>query len=434
MVERLWPTLSPLAEQVTRFRAEAGPGTASQILRQLEAGTHAVVGGPGAWKLTAYFNFDRILLIDPTHPQYAPERTPHLDPRLALLMCAAWHPQVQVDLVNLGMDAFSSPSASQVIQLHEPFDPDLVANSPPAVFAREDTDPLPLELRRPDKRRLIYFNRLGSGRGLFCAECWTAVPCPRCGSTRIHYAPIQSAYVCPECSLAERDLRCPSCHLMTLVSVLPGLESVTRRPGDLILHGPVSSDRMPAHFDSVIGTSQLLEPLAGFWPEQVIYVHAEGQVGLLADWPRALDMALRLAALYDNPELEGLHIVSGRLVEQLGQRVDAQVLTQHYTAELELRSLAGLPPYGTLYHFHAISARSNALAEARRHLGERLHKLPATTLLRLGTSYRQGGAHRLAGWLLNGEVTLRELQELRWELHRLDVALTIHALRGPWVW
>jgi hypothetical protein len=431
LVERLWPVLAPKAEALSRYRAEAGPGVASQMLRQLNAGPHCVMGGPSAWKLAAYFAFDRVIVIDPTHPQFAAERTPHLDPRLALLLCAS--SDTKVDLINLGVNALQAIKPVRALHIHEPFDPEAVA-TPAATFVREDTDPLPLELRRPDKRRLIYFNRLGSGRGLFCAECWTAVNCTRCGSSRIHYSPAHVTYNCPECGMSDRDLRCPSCHLMTLVSVLPGLESVTRRPGDLILHGPVSADRIPAQLDSVIGTSHLLEPLAGFWPQQIVYVHAEGRVGLLADWPQAIDMALRLAALYDNAELEGVHIVSGRLVEQLGAAAGSEQVATAYRAELDLRELAGLPPFGTLYHLRATSSRSAALAEARQHLGKRLRALPDTVLLRIGTSFRQGGAHRLAGWLLNPRITLRELQELRWELHRMNAALTIHAIRGPWVW
>jgi hypothetical protein len=340
----------------------------------------------------------------------------------------------QVALINLGLDTFDGAIRPASLKIHEAYEPLATSSLPGPTVTREDTDPLPLELRRPDKRRLIYFNRLGSGRGLFCSECWTAVNCPRCGSSRIHYAPARSAYSCPDCRVIEKDLRCPSCHQMTLVSVLPGLESVTRRPGDLILHGPLSSDRIPVHVESVIGTSQLLDPLPGFWPQQVIYVHAEGRVGLMADWPAAVDMAARLAALYDNPQLESVHVVGSQVAEQLGGEVTPALLRQRYSEEMELRELAGLPPFGTLYHLRATSARSGPLAVARKYLGERLHSLSGTTLLRIGTSYRQGGAYRLAGWIVNAEVTLRELQGLRWELHRMDVALSVHALRGPWVW
>nr|MDQ3023544.1 hypothetical protein [bacterium] len=316
--------------------------------------------------------------------------------------------------------------------IHEPYEP-LQSVTEPRPGSVEDGDPLPLELRRPDRRRLVYYNRLGSGRGLYCAECWSDVACPRCGSSRIHYAPSATRYTCPDCGLSERDLRCPRCNLITLVSVLPGLESVSRRPGDLILHGPASPSHTQDSYASIFGTSQLLDPVAGFWPELIVYVHAEGRVGLMADWPGAIDMALRLRALYNNPQLGELHIVSARLREQLGSSTDAQQVGAQYESELGLRELAGLPPYGTLYHLRAVSAKSSALGEARLAIGEYLQAQPDTRLLRLGTSFRQGGAYRLAAWLVNPSITLEKMQNLRWQLQRMDATLTIQALRGPWV-
>jgi hypothetical protein len=433
MIERLWPVLVPLAHHVSRFRPDAGPGTAGQILRLLTAGPHTVIGGPGTWKLVAYHAFDRILLLDPTHPQYSPERTPHLDPRLALLLSAANHEAARVDFVHLGFDAISGIGRNIELAFHEPAEPPIRPGARPALTEQSDVDPLPLELRRPDLRRLVYFNRLGSGRGLYCAECWSAVACPQCGSARIHYSPRRHAYVCPDCTAEERELRCPGCHLIALVSVLPGLESVTRRPGDLVLQGPQLDIPPPTQWHSVIGTAHLLDPVPGYWPQQITYVHADGRVGLSADWPGAIDMALRLAALYDNPELASVHIVSARLVEQFGETATPQEIQQRFDGERELSGLAGLPPYGTLYHLRGIAARQGALEDGRRLLGENLHELPGTTLLRLGTSFRQGGVFRFGGWLINPDLALRELQELSWKLHRAEVTLAIHPLRGPWI-
>jgi primosomal protein N' len=433
MIERLWSILAPLAGQLARFKPEAGLSIAAHIQRMLARGPAAVVGGPGAWKLAAYCPFDRIIIIDPSHPQYASERTPHLDPRLALLLCSAQNENTTtLDLVNFGLDALHGWVPDVPFQLHQPYNP-LSTESPPA-DAVEDIDPLPLILRRPDKRRLVYYNRLGSGRGLYCAECRSSVTCPRCGSVRVHFSGQLPAYVCPDCSWRARDLRCPRCHLMNLASVLPGLEAVTARPGDLVLRGPTTRAGQHNGYASVIGTSQLLEPVAGFSPEQLIYIHAEGRGGLVADWPAAMDMVLRLRALYDNPHLSEVHVVSETLVGQLGRNADSHKVEAAYLTELNLRELTGLPPFGTLYHFTLVAARLPSLNVARQQLGETLHSLPDTQMLRIGTAYRQRSAHRLGAWLINPTLSMQQVQELRWLLHRLEVTLIARAMRGPWVW
>jgi predicted RNA-binding Zn-ribbon protein involved in translation (DUF1610 family) len=465
-LDRLWPQLVGIADSISRFRPDSGPSAASYILHALEAGGHAVLGGPGAWKLPAYARFDRIIVVDPTHPQYAAERTPHLDPRLALLVSASaavgaelmlgplsnaepgFHPTTSanpperaehvlgpyslptIDFIELGLSALDGRSADITLHLHAPHEPPASSGQPQVQAV--DTDPLPLVLRQADRRRLVYFNRLGGGRGLHCMECHAAVNCPRCGSARIHWSVAGNAYACPDCGFSVPDLRCARCGLQTLAALLPGLEAVNRRSGDVVLQGP-AAQRLPAKWQTVLGTAQLLDPVPGLWPEEIIYVNAEGRLGLTADWPAAVDMALRLRSLYDNPELRSVHIVSTRLSEQFGAQLDTATLAESYRMELGLRDLGGLPPFGTLYHLRLTAARTAALDSARHELGAALHEHPGTSLLRLGREYREGGAHRLGGWLVNPQLELRTLQELRWRIHRLGATLTVNPLRGPWL-
>jgi hypothetical protein len=430
LLDRLWPALAPWAARVARFLPESGPGAAGHILRRL--GTRrgqAVAGGPGAWKLAVYGRFDRVLLLDPSHPQYASERAPGLDPRLGLILALAHQSSARLDMLDVGLSAWDGRGTLRHVALLDAYEP---AEGGPPVRGRVDTNPLPLELRQPGVRRLVYFNRLGSGRGLRCVECARAVVCPQCGSARVHYSAAQAGYLCPQCGYSARELRCPECGLATLAAQVPGLEAVALRKGDFVVHGMGGERRAHPESQTVLGTAQLLEPLTGFWPQEVVYVHADARVAQFDDWPQALDMAARLAALYSNPELRYTYIVSARLRAQLGAALSAEQLATQWGLELKLRRLAGLPPYGCLYRLRLRAGTLKAAAAGRLELGRVLQAHPGTRLLRLGRPYEEQGAARLAGHLINPALSARELQELRWEVYRAGARLSITPLCGPW--
>ncbi|HES58238.1 MAG TPA: hypothetical protein ENO21_02285, partial [Firmicutes bacterium] len=189
MLDRLWPGLLACARSITRYRSGLSPGAVAHILGQLEGtGGHGVLGGPSAWKLAAYARFDRVIVIDPTHPQYTAETFPHLDPRSALLLCQRTG---QVDLLELGMSLFDGAVAMPRLTIYPQYS-ESSGVDPPA--ARRDLNPLPLELRQTGTRRLIYFNRLGSSRGFVCMECHAAVGCPACGSSQLRFSAAEGTY------------------------------------------------------------------------------------------------------------------------------------------------------------------------------------------------------------------------------------------------
>lgn len=437
MLDRLWPLLASYAARVMRFRPEGGASAAGHILRQLRTAPGQVVAGlAGAWKLAAYGVFHRVVLLDPSHPQYAPERYPGLDPRLALLLAlcggasATAHPAAGVDVVELGLSAWDGRSAIPRLELLDAFEP---PSGQPSPGGRADTNPLPLELRQPGRRRLVYFNRLGSSRGLRCIECQSGVVCPQCRSPRIHFSAVQRAYTCPQCGFSSRELRCGSCGMATLSAQLPGLEAVTLRPGDLLVQGRAPARMAAGNCETVLGTSQLLEPPAGFWPQDVVYVHAEAHAAQLDDWPQAVDMAARLWALYANPELQQAYLVSDRFRGQLGPQLSRQQLSEQWLMELNLRRLAGLPPFGCIYKLQLLAGTRKAVALAREQLGRALQALPDTRLLRLGRPYEVHGRFQLAGLCINPALQPSELQQLRWSIFRAGARLNCIAVRGPWL-
>jgi hypothetical protein len=430
MLDRLWGKLAPWASRCHRFQPEAGSAAAAIALHGLRtSGGQLVAGGPAAWKLLLYAAFDRVLLLDPSHPRFQPERYPALDCRIALLACCIeW--QASLDLVELGISAFDGACLLPQAALLEPHGPDL--DAPPPV-GRVDTDPLPLELRQPGRRRLVYFNRLGSGRGLACAECRSPVGCPDCGSRRIHYSADTGFFRCPECSYQARDLRCPACGLGNIAILQPGLEAVTRRPGDYLVHRDRRQRASHSEHGSVFGMAELLEPLAQFWPQELVYIHAESEPLVLDDWPVALDMAARLWTLYSNPELEYCYVVSSRLLTQLGPSLTAAQIRTQWDGEMKLRRLAALPPFGRLMRL-AIAAETLAkAAEGRKLTGAFLKSHPETSMLRLGTPYRERRGFRCSGLFANSGVGYRELMELRWQVYKSGAALFLSPLRGPWL-
>lgn len=432
LIDRLWPALAPWAGQCLRYRPESGPGSSAYLLLRLgEPGGLLCASGPGGVKLAAHAHFDRVILIDPTHPQYEPSRTPYLDPRLALLLTLAQEAGPRLDLLELGLSALDGAAAALPIRLWAPHEQPDTAESEPRRGQHTDTDPLPLPLRQPDVRRLIYFNRLGSGRGLSCAECHSSVSCPNCGASSVYYRLKPAGYLCPVCKWQNRELRCASCGLATLAMQSPGLEALAPRAGDIVVSG--STHKPPsAQTTRLIGTASLLDEESAFWPQEIVYMHCETRLGPSSDWPAALDMALRLRALYANPQLESLHIVSARLQEQFGDELGSAAIARQFKQEQGLRRLAGLPPFGCLYELHCTAASRALLTEARRLLGEALSSHPGTTLLRLGRPYAQARALRLSGYLANAQLTLRELWDLRWQLFGAKTTLHIHARRNPW--
>ena len=443
MLQRLWPVLSPWAARVARCHSSSGPSAAAWLLAQPGQGGFAVLGGPGAWKLAVYGGFDRIVLVDPSHPQYTAERGPGLDVRQGLLAAAAMREGVALDLVELGLSAWDGTSQLGSIRLWEPNQPADDGSAAPMA----DTDPLPLKLREPGVKRLVYFNRLGASRGLKCMECEAQVACPQCASRQLHYSSQQRRYSCVSCGWHHNSLRCQHCGMMVLAMLAPGLESVVRRPGDLLVHGKAPAKVHP-ETSSVIGTAHLLEPPAGFWPQQVVYIHAEDQRELLDDWPRAVDMAARLSALYANPQLAGAHLVSERITRQLekeeteetgplteeqSRTLSSADIAEKLDVEFRLRSLASLPPYDCLYYVELLAGSLRHGAKVRELLGKRLHALEDVSLLRLGRPYAARSRWQVAGMFACKDVSYEWLQRLRWDIFREDAFLALRPLRGPWL-
>jgi hypothetical protein len=435
MLDRLWPALAGLAPQLLRHAVTQPPGALAQLLYSLEQAGQGqpglvVAGSEAAWRLAGYAEFDRAILLDPSHPQWQPEGAPWLDPRGALLLALARR-GTPLDIIELGLSAFDG-QVQPSFSIYPPHDPAALEHGPPGSLPA-DTNPLPFELRQPHLRRLVYFNRLGASRGLQCAECGSCVPCPRCGSRAVHYSAQRRNFVCPDCGLSEHELRCPRCGLGTLAARLPGLEAMRVRPGELLVHGPQAVEPGPEHY-AILGTAQLLEPVTGFWPEQVVYLDPEERDLLGSDWREALDMAARLAALYANPALHEVCIVSARLAARLAEHtlVPEQAAVE-CLLESRLRKLGGLPPYGCLYHLRALADRPAPLAATRELLGSRLSQEAGTSLLRLGKPFTRGRRAELHGFLLNPELAWPTLQELRWEVHAQGATLSIAAGRGPWL-
>ena len=429
MQERLWPHLQSLAPRLHWYGSDSGISVASHILSKLDEGAQVVFGGPAAWKLAAWGSFDNVLIVDPGHPQFSADREPHLDYREALLACLAGT-NARLSLLEMGLSVFDGNSLLDRLRIDPPRQPDLALATHDGSV---DKDPLPLHLRQPDIRRLVHFNRLGSSRGLRCVDCGSLVDCPHCGSRRIHFSQAARAYQCPDCSFSDPRLRCAKCGLATLSSQLPGLESVQRRPGDLIMHGTSAVPETAAEVNCLIGTSHLLEPLAGFIPEQVVHVHADNPVGYLENWPQELDMLARLVSLYSPTDSHAAWLVSERLPELLGTELDAAQLAQLYMQEMALRRLALLPPFGLVYRFRMFT-RDFATAELlRRQLGDELKALAGTSVLRLGRPVAISGSVRLSGYFVNEVITPQDLQRLRWRLFAAQGTLSIQPVRGPWL-
>jgi len=431
MLERLWPALKACAPHVLRFTPEGGPSAAAHLVAALAQRGQVVAGGPAAWKLAAYGHFDRIVLLDPSHPQYEPEGEPWLDPRLALLAVLARCP-AQLELVELGLSAWDGRCQLPRVDLLKPHEPEQIGAR---TGGRQDLDPLPLALRQPGTRRLVYFNRLGSSRGLRCIECGSAVGCPSCGSPRIHFSEDFSGYHCPACGFSTLDLRCASCGLATLSAQLPGLEAVSRRPGDVILAGGWPDRLVLPEGCSVFGTIKLIlsEPRTVFWPQQIVYVHADDRRGALDDWPRVIDEAARLASLYANPELQQVYIISARLAAQLGGSLAAEELAAAWQREDMLKRLAALPPWGRITYLRLRGPSVHALADARRLVAQRLGGPADAPALRLGRTYKLQHGLGLSGYAVNTQLSHRELQELRAEVARLRVSLSLKPQLGPWL-
>lgn len=430
ILERLWPALGPWAGRVHRYCVDAGPSAAAVVLKALKEAGQIVCGLEGAWKLAAYGDFDRVVVLDPSHPQYEPEGEPWLDARLALLVALAGR-KCRLDLVELGMSLFDGRTRLKRVELQPPHEPE---SSPAAQGSVVDINPLPLKLRQPDRRRLVYFNRLGQSRGLRCMECATAVRCPRCSSSRLYYSAAAHGYRCSACGLEEADLRCRVCGTAQLAAEYPGLEAIDRRRGDALVAGGRAGRLAHAEHQSVVGTMQLLEPVSEFWPQELVYIHPDARGGALDSWPKAIDMAARLAALYANPQLEQVYIISGRLVEQLGAKLTADQIREEYAQELTLRRLAGLPPFGQLCRFRLRGPDGRALVTAGGEVLEWARAADGATVSWLGRRYVHRGAPQLAGYFsAPADFEPEPLQRLRAGLSRRRIKMSVKAEWMPWL-
>jgi len=426
MLERIWPALASWAGSVHRYRSEAGPSAVAAVLGAATGSGQVVCGLAGAWKLAAYSKFDRIVLIDPTHPAYQPEGAPWFDPRFALWRVVAGS-SAGLDLVEMGLSAFDGATQLRQAAVMPPQEPE---SMPQAAGSHVDIDPLPLHLRQPGRRRLVYFNRLGQGRNLRCAECGQGVNCPKCNSTRIHYSGRHGNYRCPDCGWRSSDLLCRNCGTATLSSVLPGLEALTRRSGDALVQASQPGAGAHPETQSVFGTAKLLEPLAEFWPQEIVYVHADVKPGLMDDWHQAVDLVSRLCALYANPHLQYAYIVSAHLRSKIGNSLTRGQAAANFKQDMQLRKLAGLPPFGRLFRFRWRGQdRAKVKSAAKKVMAELGQRLPEA-MLGLGTPYRKRDGFYQAGYAVNPDIGEMELQHLRF-LSR-EVSLSVQVVYGPW--
>lgn len=430
MLERLWPGLGPWAGQVHRHCVDAGPSAAAVVLKALRESGQIVSGLEGSWKLAAYGDFDRVVVIDPSHPYFKPDGEPWLDVRQVLLLTLAGR-ACALDFIDMGMSSFDGRNQLAQVSLLAPHEPAATASAQGRVV---DINPLPLKLRQPERRRLVYFNRLGQSRGLRCVECNTAVHCPHCSSVRLYYSPAAHGYRCSACGLAAADLRCRVCGTAQLAAEYPGLEAIDRRSGDALIHGARARRLAHAEHQSVVGTVQLLEPVTEFWPQEVIYIHPDARGGALDDWPQALDMLARLNALYANPHLEGTYIISSRLVEQLGTEIDAERIVAEYAQELTLRRLAGLPPYGRLLRFRLRGPDARLISEAGREVLDCAKEAGGAGMGWLGRPYARRGELQASGYFsASAGIKSSLLQQLRAELGRRRIRMSIQVEWGPWL-
>ena len=426
MLDRVWPGLAAWAGHVHRYRADAGPGTVAAVLRAVEQPGQVVCGLEGAWKLAAYARFDRVVLIDPTHPAYAPEGAPWLDPRTALWRVLAGG-AASLDLVEFGLSPFDGRMQLRQAAVLPPHEPQ---QQPQATGKFVDLDPLPLHLRQPGRRRLVYLNRLGQGRRLRCEECGQAVSCPRCNSLNIFYSGSRERYQCPDCGWTNPDLLCRNCGTATLSSALPGLEALTRREGDALVQGGGKHTGVHPENQSVFGTARLLEPLAEFWPQEIVYVHADAKPGLTDDWPEPIDLTSRLCALYANPHLQYAYIVSAQLRGRLGKSLTRDQVTELFKQDMGLRRLAGLPPFGRLLRFRWRGRDRGRILAASRKLLAVLGRDTPEAMLGVGQPYRHRDGHHLAGYAVNPQLPMDELQRIR--CADKDVSLSVKVVWGPW--
>lgn len=430
MLERLWPAFGPWATLVQRFRGEAGPSAAAVVLRGLERSGQIVCGLESAWKLAAYTDFDRIVVLDPSHPNYGPEGDPWLDARYALLLAMAGRPN-RLDLVELGLSALDGRTQLRQVSLQTPHEPaELTAAQGPVV----DLNPLPLSLRQPQRRRLVYFNRLGRSRGLRCMECNTLARCPQCSSPQLYYSAEQQAYRCSACDFSAADMRCRACGTAQLSAEYPGLEAIDRRRGDVLVSGTRSRRLASPEAQAVVGTMQLLEPVAEFWPQEIIYIHPDTRAGAVDRWPQALDMAARLAALYANPQLDAVYIISHRLAAQLGGALTAQQVAEEYRQELTLRRLARLPPYARLIHFRLWGRDAGSVVRGGREFLKLAGTDGESRLGWLSRPYARQGEYRISGYFgAPADLSPDAVQVLRARLASGRLTTSLHCEWGPWL-
>ena len=213
---------------------------------------------------------------------------------------------------------------------------------------------------------------------------------------------------------------------------LPGLEAVQRREGDLIVQGSQPLPVIGEGTNCIIGTSQLLEPPVGFRPEQVVHVQSDNPVGYIEHWPHELDMLARLVSLYEPDGNDPAWIVSERLPELLGERLEPGDVAKRYAQEIGLRRLALLPPFGLVYRFRLFARDFTTAQQLRKELGDELKGMDGTSVLRLGRPVALSGSVRLSGYFVNDELEPDALQQLRWRLFERGGTLSIQPVRGPW--
>ncbi|MCD6120011.1 hypothetical protein J7K50_09285 [bacterium] len=84
---------------------------------------------------------------------------------------------------------------------------------------------LAIEVARGGSQLLLVQNRLGESSGFYCAECYTDIPCPRCGAM-LHFT--GGRYKCSTCGFSDSKIACPACGSTSLGRTAPGIFSTAK--------------------------------------------------------------------------------------------------------------------------------------------------------------------------------------------------------------
>ncbi len=381
-----------------------------------------VYGKRSANFLCLYGDFDEVLVVDPSNPNFISEQYPRYDTLLNLYLYLMFRP-FKLSIVPLAPVYPLADAQRLEIESHR-----LSGTTDEKIHEQAE---IVVKHAKTGARTLVFCDALGIGQQIVCARCLEDIKCEGCGRGLFFSADTDS-FRCSFCGFETERISCRECGSEELAVQLLGVEGLAKLVRKRVKGGRHKKTprvgalyqerrekiRVPnlARTDVLIGTKTLFSPIPFFRAQTIIYIPREYPT--LANQPMLenyLEQQIyRLYNLYGSDNTRVVVVGSEPVVEMLEKRT-SETRTNVLKEEAQLKGKNLLPPFGMILEFTAYSKQKKKLEESMHQIRGQLEFTGKLKLWDASRALRSRGEGKwcVRGRCVIGDVTNEALEDIR---------------------